>query len=58
MPRAGLDRATVTAAASERADEVGFAGPAMGLPAERAGVRAEAAIGGPDTAPLHAGEGS
>lgn len=100
MPRAGLDRATVIAAASELADEVGFARLTMGLPAEpvdvrapslykhvdspdalhrgvglqavrdidavrtRAAVdrsgpemRAEAAIGGPDRAPLHAGEG-
>ncbi|MFG1859783.1 hypothetical protein [Microbispora bryophytorum] len=40
MPRAGLDRATVIAAASLIN-----------------GMRAEAAIGGPDPAPLHAGEG-
>ncbi|MEU7911009.1 TetR/AcrR family transcriptional regulator [Microbispora bryophytorum] len=39
MPRAGLDRATVIAAASELADEIGFAGLTMGLPAERVGVR-------------------
>ncbi|WSD64883.1 WHG domain-containing protein [Actinacidiphila glaucinigra] len=39
MPRAGFDRATVIAAASEPADEVGFAGLTMGLPAERVGVR-------------------
>ncbi|WP_330480072.1 TetR/AcrR family transcriptional regulator [Streptomyces sp. NBC_01544] len=39
MPRAGFDRATVIAAASELADEVGFAGLTMGLPAERVGVR-------------------
>ncbi|MDI9887517.1 TetR/AcrR family transcriptional regulator [Streptomyces sp. HNM0645] len=39
MPRAGLDRATVIAAASELADEVGFAGLTMGLLAERVGVR-------------------
>ncbi|MEV6534834.1 WHG domain-containing protein [Streptomyces sp. NPDC051639] len=38
-PRAGLDRATVIAAASELADEVGFAGLTMGLLAERVGVR-------------------
>ncbi|SNT29785.1 hypothetical protein [Actinacidiphila glaucinigra] len=103
MPRAGLDRATVGAAASELADELGFAGPTMGTPAKRVGVRTpsvralctvihgfvgldsndafqterdpadshrfvvdtlindmrpEAANGGPDTAPLHAGEGA
>ncbi|WP_327420403.1 WHG domain-containing protein [Streptomyces sp. NBC_01230] len=39
MPRAGLDRATVIAAASELADEVGFAGLTMGLLAERVCVR-------------------
>jgi len=39
VPRAGLDRATVIAAASELADEVGFAGLTMGLLAERVGVR-------------------
>ncbi|MEU9381579.1 WHG domain-containing protein [Streptomyces sp. NPDC048279] len=39
MPRAGLDRATVIAAASQLADEVGFAGLTMGLLAERVGVR-------------------
>lgn len=39
MPRAGLDRDTVIAAASELADEVGFAGLTMGLLAERVGVR-------------------
>ncbi|MFD8334498.1 TetR/AcrR family transcriptional regulator [Streptomyces solisilvae] len=39
MPRAGLDRATVIAAASELADEVGFAGLTMGLLAERVSVR-------------------
>ncbi|MFF3255927.1 WHG domain-containing protein [Actinacidiphila glaucinigra] len=39
MPRAGLDRATVIAAASELADEVGFAGLTMGVLAERVGVR-------------------
>ncbi|MBC7269868.1 MAG: WHG domain-containing protein [Streptomyces sp.] len=39
MPRAGLDRATVVAAASELADEVGFAGLTMVLLAERVGVR-------------------
>ncbi|WUD70772.1 hypothetical protein OG937_03300 [Streptomyces sp. NBC_00510] len=39
MPRAGLDRATVSAAASELADELGFAGPTMGLPTGRVGVR-------------------
>jgi AcrR family transcriptional regulator len=39
MPRAGLDRATVTAAAADLADEVGFSGLSMGLLAERLGVR-------------------
>ncbi|MFK0288852.1 TetR/AcrR family transcriptional regulator, partial [Streptomyces sp. NPDC090499] len=39
MPRAGLDRATVVEAASELADEAGFAGLTMGLLAERVGVR-------------------
>lgn len=39
MPRAGLAPAAVVAAAAELADEVGFAGLAMGLLAERLGVR-------------------
>ncbi|MFJ8007353.1 TetR/AcrR family transcriptional regulator [Streptomyces fagopyri] len=39
MPRAGLDRATVIAAASELVDEVGFAHLTMGPLAERVGVR-------------------
>ncbi|RSM73182.1 TetR family transcriptional regulator [Actinoplanes sp. ATCC 53533] len=39
MPRAGLDRATVIAAAAEVADERGFGGLTMGLVAERLGVR-------------------
>ncbi|HWI44205.1 MAG TPA: TetR-like C-terminal domain-containing protein [Nocardioides sp.] len=40
MPRAGLDAATVTRAAAEVADEVGYANLAMGLVADRLGVRA------------------
>ncbi len=39
MPRAGLGPAAVVAAAAELADEVGLAGLAMGLLAERLGVR-------------------
>ena len=39
MPRAGLDRAAVTAAGAALADEVGFGGLSMGLLAERLGVR-------------------
>jgi AcrR family transcriptional regulator len=39
MPRAGLDQATVTAAAAALADEVGFGGLSMGLLAERLGVK-------------------
>ena len=39
MPRAGLDAASVTAAAAALADEVGLAGLSMGLLAERLGVR-------------------
>ena len=39
MPRAGLDPASVTAAAAALADEVGFGGLSMGLLAERLGVR-------------------
>ena len=39
MPRAGLDRTTVTAAAADLADEVGFTGLGMGLLAERLGVK-------------------
>jgi AcrR family transcriptional regulator len=39
MPRAGLDRTTVTAAGAALADEVGFSGLSMGLLAERLGVR-------------------
>ncbi len=39
MPRAGLAAAAVVAAAAELADEVGFAGLAMGLLAQRLGVR-------------------
>ena len=39
MPRAGLGPAAVVAAAVELADEVGFTGLAMGLLAERLGVR-------------------
>jgi AcrR family transcriptional regulator len=39
VPRAGLDPATVVAAAAALADEVGFAGLTMGLLAERLGVR-------------------
>jgi AcrR family transcriptional regulator len=39
VPRVGLDRAAVIAAASELADEVGFTGLTMGLLAERVGVR-------------------
>lgn len=40
MARAGLDAATVTRAAAEVVDEVGYAGLTMGLVAERLGVRA------------------
>lgn len=40
MPRAGLDAATVTRAAAEIVDEVGYAGLTMGLVADRLGVRA------------------
>ncbi|WP_432511504.1 TetR/AcrR family transcriptional regulator [Kineococcus sp. SYSU DK001] len=40
MPRAGLDAATVTRAAAEVVDEVGYAGLTMGLVADRLGVRA------------------
>ncbi|MFI5936613.1 TetR/AcrR family transcriptional regulator [Actinoplanes sp. NPDC051494] len=40
MPRAGLDRATVIAAAAEIADERGLSQLTMGLVAERLGVRA------------------
>ncbi|GAA2552669.1 TetR/AcrR family transcriptional regulator [Winogradskya consettensis] len=39
MPRAGLDRATVVAAAAELADERGFGQVTMSLVAERLGVR-------------------
>jgi AcrR family transcriptional regulator len=39
MPRAGLDRTTVTAAGAALADEVGFTGLSMGRLAERLGVR-------------------
>lgn len=39
MPRAGLDRATVIAAAAEVADERGFGQLTMSLVAERLGVR-------------------
>ncbi|MEU8613507.1 WHG domain-containing protein [Actinoplanes sp. NPDC048791] len=39
MPRAGLDRTTVTAAGATLADEVGFTGLSMALLAERLGVR-------------------
>lgn len=39
MPRAGLGPAAVVTAAAELADEVGLAGLAMGLLAERLGVR-------------------
>ncbi|WP_083972483.1 TetR/AcrR family transcriptional regulator [Actinoplanes awajinensis] len=39
MPRAGLDRATVIAAAAAVADERGFGQLTMGLVAERLGVR-------------------
>jgi AcrR family transcriptional regulator len=39
VPRAGLGPAAVVAAAADLADEVGFAGLAMGLLAERLGVR-------------------
>ncbi|MET0424575.1 MAG: TetR/AcrR family transcriptional regulator [Actinoplanes sp.] len=39
MPRAGLDRATVVAAAAALADERGFAQLTMGLVAERLNVR-------------------
>ncbi|MEV4276291.1 TetR-like C-terminal domain-containing protein [Actinoplanes xinjiangensis] len=39
MPRAGLDRTAVTAAAADLADEVGFTGLGMGLLAERLGVK-------------------
>ncbi len=39
MPRAGLDRATVIAAAAEVADERGFGRLTMNLVAERLGVR-------------------
>ncbi|NBE84234.1 TetR/AcrR family transcriptional regulator [Micromonospora rubida] len=39
MPRAGLDRAAVIAAAAEVADERGFGQLTMGLVAERLGVR-------------------
>ncbi|NAZ85412.1 TetR/AcrR family transcriptional regulator [Kineococcus indalonis] len=40
MPRAGLDAATVTRAAAEVVDEVGYASLTMGLVADRLGVRA------------------
>lgn len=40
MPRAGLDPASVVAAAAALADEVGLANVTMGLLAERLGVRA------------------
>ncbi|MEV6304217.1 WHG domain-containing protein [Actinoplanes sp. NPDC051861] len=40
MPRAGLDPATVVAAAAGLADEVGLANVTMGALAERLGVRA------------------
>jgi AcrR family transcriptional regulator len=40
VPRAGLDPATVVAAAADLADEVGLANVTMGLLAERLGVRA------------------
>ncbi|MEV6630764.1 TetR-like C-terminal domain-containing protein [Actinoplanes sp. NPDC051470] len=40
MPRAGLDRAAVVAAAAVLADEVGLANVTMGSVAERVGVRA------------------
>lgn len=40
MPRAGLDAATVTRAAAEVVDEVGYSGLTMGLVADRLGVRA------------------
>ncbi|MBB2899311.1 AcrR family transcriptional regulator [Kineococcus radiotolerans] len=40
MPRAGLDAATVTRAAAEVVDDVGYAGLTMGLVADRLGVRA------------------
>lgn len=39
MPRAGLNRATVTAAAAEVADGRGLGRLTMGLVAERLGVR-------------------
>ena len=39
MPRAGLDSATVVAAAADLADEIGFAALTMGALAERLGVR-------------------
>jgi len=39
VPRAGLDRATVIAAAAEVADERGFGQLTMGLVADRLGVR-------------------
>ena len=39
MPRAGLDPATVVAAAADLADEIGFAALTMGALAERLGVR-------------------
>ena len=40
MPGAGLDAATVTRAAVEVVDEVGYASLTMGLVADRLGVRA------------------
>jgi AcrR family transcriptional regulator len=40
MPKAGLDAATVTRAAAEVVDEVGYASLTMGLVADRLGVRA------------------
>ncbi|WP_129337055.1 TetR/AcrR family transcriptional regulator [Cellulomonas endophytica] len=40
MPRAGLDAGTITRAAAEVVDEVGYAGLTMGLVADRLGVRA------------------
>lgn len=40
MPRAGLDAATIVAAAAELADEIGFSELTMGQLAERLGVRA------------------
>jgi AcrR family transcriptional regulator len=39
MPRAGLTRASVVAAGAELADEIGYENLAMGLLAERLGVR-------------------